>query len=873
MANRDSAERDLTDEVLLHIELETQKNVERGMTPDDARRRALMHFGGVERIKEECREEKRGYSLDVLTQDARFALRTLGRSPGFAAAAILTLALGIGANTAIFSLVNGVLLRPLPYEEGDRLVLLQQAAPKAGIDNLLASIREVYDYREQNETLTGLVEHHSMTFTLLGREEPERVSSGVVSADFFDVLGVKALSGRTFEPGDDDLGADAVLMLSHGYWQRSFGGDPRVVGQTFQMNDRPHTVIGVLPAIPQFPVEHDIYMPTSACPFRAQGEQSMDQNRSAFRMMTMFGRLRPGVSLEEARADFARLGERFQNDFPDTYPEERGFDVSTTPLQSELTRGARPMLLMLLGTSGLVLLIGCANVANLTVARLLRREREMALRASLGAGRARLARQLVVESTILTLTGGACGLLLAYAGLDLLVAFTSRFTPRAAGITIDGWVLVFTFGVSVLTGIAFGAIPALPSKVDLFTTLREGDNRATGHARHRLRSGLVAAQVAVAVVLLAGAGLMLRSTFNLQQVDPGFDAERTLSADITLNWSKYVSQQDRIAFFDRLLERVQSHPGVIAAAVSNDVPLSQTQPIGAGFQIEGRPIEDGGLTPQMEVRTATPDYFHTMGVPLLRGRRFRSSDDGESRAVAIISQSLARKYWGREDPLDERVASPGSGDWITIVGIVGDVRQAGLDAAGADELYLPLAQAGFGNRLVVRTADDPLRMANAIKRLVWEVDPEQPVADIRSMEDRRQAALASPRLTASLLGLFALVALAITATGIGGVVAYSVGQRTREIGVRMALGAHRSGILLMILRQGMVLTLTGVVLGLVVSLTAGRVLSDFLFEIAPSDPVTLASVCVVLIISAAIACLLPARRATAVDPTTALRGD
>ena len=442
--------------------------------------------------------------MQSLLGDVRYAFRSLLKSPGFTIATVLTLGLGIGANTAIFSLIHGVLLAPLPYRQGERLVVMQQSAPKAEVANLAFSIKEVYDYRDSNQTLSGLVEHHAMTFTLLGQDEPERVSTGVVSAEFFDVLGIMPLHGRAFRPEDDDLGADAVLILSNGYWQRAFGSDAGVIGRTLEMNDKIHTVVGVLPPIPQFPQEHDVYMPTSACPFRARGELQMNENRSSFRAMTVFGRIRDGVDLEAVRADFETMGQRFERDYPETYPEESGYAISATSLQEALTAGARPTLLILLGTSALVLLIACANVTNLAVARLMRRDREMALRASLGAGRRRILQQTLVESGLLSLAGGALGMILAFQGLDVLTAFISRFTTRSVGVSIDGSVLAFTFAVALATGLVVGLLPAFTNKLSLASSLRDGGHTTGERGRLRARSALIAAQVAIAVVLLVG---------------------------------------------------------------------------------------------------------------------------------------------------------------------------------------------------------------------------------------------------------------------------------------------------------------------------------------------------------------------------------
>ena len=809
----------------------------------------------------------------MFVQDVRYALRTLRKNLGFTAAAVLTLALGIGANTAIFSLVQGVLLRPLPYSDDSSLVILRQSAPKAEIDNLAFSVQEVYDYREQNASLASLVEYHTMTFTLLGRGEPERVVTGVVSAEFFDLLGVQPVLGRTFQAADDEPGAEAVLVLSYPYWQRAFGGDPEIVGQVFEMNNRPHTVVGVLPRVPQYPNENDVYMSVSACPFRANGEAARHQNRSAFRALTVTARLEPGKTIDDVRADLATIGHRFEGDFPETYAPERGYEVTAIPLKEELTRQARPTLLILLGTAALVLLIACANVANLTVARMIRRERGMAVRASLGAGRGRLIRQTLVESGLLSLTGGALGLLAAYGGLDLLRTFTGRFTTRAESVSIDGWVLLFTLAVSLATGLLFGAMSAFPTRGALAPALRDGSHATAGLGKQRLRGLLVTAQVAVSVVLLVGAGLTLRSFYKLQQVDPGFNPDKVLTAQLSLNWSKYQTSQDAVQFWDNLLTEARSHPGVISAAASSDLPLERQAPRNRSFQIENRLIEDGGVAPVLDFRIASPGYFRTIGIPLVAGRTFTEQDDAQAVPVAVINRSMARTYWGDEDPIQRRVSFDNGATWLTIVGVVGDVKEYGPAVAATDELFVPLAQGGFAQKLLIRTAAEPMAMAREVKDMVWSVDADQPVASLETMAAKQRASTASPRLTSMLLGLFAALALLITAAGISGVVAFLVSQRTHEIGIRMALGAHRGGVLLMILRQGMAMVALGLAIGLAVAVVSGRVISDLLYGIQPSDPLTLLTVSGVLLAAAAAACLVPAQRATRVQPTTALRSE
>jgi predicted permease len=808
-----------------------------------------------------------------LLADARFAVRSLLKSPGFALATLFTLALGIGANTAIFSLIHGVLLESLPYRDGERLVVLEQSAPKAEVENLAFSIKEVYDYRDANKTLSGLVEHHSMTFTLLGREEPERVSTGVVSAEFFDVLGIAPLAGRTFRPEDDDLGAEPVLVLSNGYWQRAFGSDASVVGMALEMNDKTHTVVGVLPPIPQFPQEHDVYMPTSACPFRARAELAMNENRSSFRALTVFGRIHDGTNLDEVRADFQTLAKRFERDHPETYPDESGYAIDARPLQEALTSTARPMLFVLLATAALVLLIACANVANLAVARMMRRDRELALRASLGAGRARLLQQTLVESTLLSVAGGVLGLLLAYQGIGVLSAFIARFTPRAVSVDIDGAVLAFTLAVSLLTGVLVGILPAFSTKPSLASALRAGSHATVERGRLRARGLLIAGQVAIAVVLLVGAGLMLRSLVRLQQVNPGFRTEHIVLSRLSPNWSRYQNREDANRFFDALLARVRAIPGVESAAAASGRPLDGQPPFTNGFRIENVEIQEGELAPQIATRVATTDYFSTMGIPVIQGRDFTELDRDEAPDVAVINRSLASQFWKDADPVGRRVSLDDGENWITVVGVVGDVREQALDSEPLSAIYLPQSQSFWAGTLVVRTPFDAKGVAQQVKESVHAIDPQQPVDRFETIEETRRVSLASPRLTAVLLSVFAGLALVIAATGVAGVIAYAVSQRTQEIGIRMALGARRSQVLAMVLRQGFGIVLAGLAVGLAGAVAASRFLSRFLFDTSPVDPLTFVAVLLVLLAAALVACFVPARRAASIDPTKALRSE
>jgi putative ABC transport system permease protein len=808
--------------------------------------------------------------LAMFAQDARFALRMMRKNPGYTLAAVLTLGLGIGANSAIFSVVNAVLLKPLPYEHGDRLVVLQQQAPRAGLLHQPFSVAETNDYRTQSHSLDGLVEYHNMNFILLGRSEPERVVSGVVSWNFFDVFGVKPLFGRSFRPEDEQPGAPAVLMLSYEYWIRSFGGDPTVVNKRFTMNDKIHTVIGILPPVPQYPDENNVYMPTTACPFRSR--PAFIANRQS-RMMQVFGRMKPGISVSQSQADLNSVSANLQRAYPNDYPPAIDYSIRTSSLEEELTHNARPTMLVLLGAAGFVLLIACANVANLNLARMVRRERELAVRAALGAGRVRMFRQLLTESSLLAVIGGGLGLLFSWGALNLLVSFAARFTPRAREIHMDSTVLLFTLGVAVLTSVLSGTAPALAARDTGVDGLKEGGVQSTiGVGRRRMRSLLIVAQVAVSFLLLIGAGLMLRSFQKLQHVDPGFQPENVLTMQIGLDFTKYNSDDKQRAFFESFLDKVQAQSGVKSAAASMMIPLTSDMRMSGDFQLEGQTPVLGQALPVADFRVVSENYFDTLHIPVLEGRAFTRADRPGVPDVAIVNRTAARHFWGTQDPVGKRFSTNGGKTWTQITGVVGDIKQYGLDKDAADEIYVPLAQSPLLDAiLVVKTSVEPMSVARGIIELLYAVDPNQPAARVRSMEQVRAESVAAPRLTANLLSLFALLALTIAATGIGGVMALAVGQRRHEIGVRMAIGARPVEILRMVLGQGMALALVGITLGLMGAFALTRLLQRLLFEVGPTDPLTFVGVALVLSAATLVACYVPARRAARVDPIIALR--
>ena len=810
--------------------------------------------------------------LSILNQDTRYALRMMRKNLSYTTVAVLTLALGIGANTAIVSVIDAVLLKPLPYRSGDRLVMLRQRANRAGL-NLGYSVPEIQDLRRQNGSFSALVEYHSMRFTLFSKDEATRVRAGVVSSGFFRMFGVTPILGRDFTPEDEKDGAPAVLLLSYEYWKQHEHGDPNVVGKTYKMNDRVHTVIGVLPSVPQYPNENDVYMPTSACPIRSSPR--MIANRSG-RMMSLFGRLKPGASVEQSKADVALITSRLARQYPDAYPKQMDIGSSAASLQQELTQGATPTLLVLLGAAGCVLLIACANVANLTLARMSGRERELVVRSALGAGKGRLLRQLFTESLIMGILAAGLGVLFASQTLTLLADFTARLTPRAREIHVDVSMLLFALGAALVTSIVSGSVAAVHSRTNLAAGLRDGNTRSsTGRSGYRARQVLVVCQVAFSFVLLIGAGLMLRSFSKLRQVDPGFVPQRVLAMTIDLNWSRYKDDDSQRRITNQLLQKMQSQPDVLSAAVSSSYPLD---PEGGGaanrdMVIEGRPIRQGEKPPLVYLRGVTPDYFKTLGIPLATGRLFTDFDTPKTLPVVLLNRTAARHYWHGDDPIGHRVSIDNGEHWFKVVGIVGDVREFGLDKEPVDEVYFAQEQYPAPGSIIVRTNLDGMSIANQMRQAIREVDPETAIPNVETLEHARDASVSSPRVMTDLLGIFAVIALAIATFGIGGILALRVNQRMNEIGIRVALGARPGALLAMILRQGMLLVLIGLGLGLACAVGLARLMKTLLFQVEPTDPFTFAGVSLIFAAAALLACYLPARRALRIDPLRALRAE
>ncbi len=805
--------------------------------------------------------------MGSLLRDLQYARRQLLERPLHTAIVVLTLALGIGANTAVFSVLNTVLLRPLPYANGDRLVHLG-ARPAVGQQNQFFSVPELVDYRRQ-ATKMSILEYHSMTFTLVGDGDPDRVQTGVVSSDFFHQTGVRVQLGRDFVPADEQVGADHVLLLTDQYWRRRFGADPAILGKPLRMNGKPITVVGILPPLPPYPGANDVYMPTSNCPYRSNPKLASNRKMT---LLQLWGRLKPGATVGQAQTEATTILGRLYREYPQFYRGAQ-VDLPVLPIREEITANFRANLLVLFGVVLLVLLITCANLANLTLARLMSREREITLRAALGADRRRILRQLLTESTVVGLLGGAVGLAFAALGIRGLAAWVSRVNALGSSVSIDGRVLAFTLAVSVLTGLAFGLLPALQvSRGDLAAALKEGGATTAGTARHRLRGAMIVAQVALSFVLLVMAGLTLRSLANLNRVDAGFKTGNVLTMVVDLPFNKYKSSADFQGFFGNLLHGLAERPNVVAAAITSDLPL-EGELASPSIEIQGA-AEDPGR--QASLHLASASFFQTLAVPVVLGRAFDDRDTAKAPPVVIINQSMAKKYWPQGRPLDTKLrftgGSPGTEIYRTVVGVVGDVRQRGLTEEAGPAFYVPFAQLPIGTmELLVRTQANPLVALADVKSVVGQLDPEQPVADIKTLAELRSQATASPRLTASLLAVFAGLAFLITAIGIGGVISYSVTERTREIGIRAALGARRVELLGLVMRSGLALIAIGLALGAGVALFSSRFLAALLFGIRPTDLLTFVSVAGFLLAIGVFACLLPARRAASIDPLVALR--
>jgi putative ABC transport system permease protein len=861
---RDQVEAELDEEMQYHLERQIEVNLAGGMPEEEARYAAMRTMHGLDQRKEECRDMRRVRFIEELLQDCRFGLRTLTKRPLPTAVALLTVALAVGANTAIFSVVNTVLLRPLPYPEPDKLVMLWEGRIREGTTNGAVSPADFSDWRARNQVFIHTAAMIESSFDLSETNEPERVTAGQVSASFFEVLGIEPMLGRGFLAEEERAGHNRAVVINHDLWQRRFGADPNVIGRRISLSGLSFEVVGVLPSSFRFPNEDvSVWLPLN------HDAESMQTRTNHF--LSVFARLKPGVTIEQAQNEMENIGAQLMREYPQ---ENDRHSAVVMALHEQLTGDLRRPLLILFAAVGVVLLIACANLANLQLVRANARQKEMALRAALGAGYWRIARQLITESVLVAAFGGALGILLAWLSVGMVTALLPEGILHVTGVQPDLRVFGFTLAILLITGVLPGLAALLGANVRLDDTLKKA-SRGGVSAHQRGRGGVVVVQLALAIVLLIGAGLMIRSLWKLQRVSPGFDPQDVLTAQIVLPSARYREPELRTRFFQRLSERLSALPGVQAVGVTSILPL-----VGAGprtsISIEGR-AEMTNLLPQarprIHTRTITPDYFEAMGIPLLGGRFLNSRDTLNTPIVALINQKAAQRYWPGQSPLGQRVQIGGGAPWSEVVGIVGDVKQQGLDKEINPEVYFAWAQSPQRDGTLVVRGQNVVSMVPVIRGQVQQLDKELPLSNLRLLEEVVERSTATPRSYTLLLTVFAGIALTLATVGIYGVMAYSVTHRTHEIGVRIAVGAQMRDVLGMVMKEGMRLTLVGVALGLVAAWGLTRWLNKLLYEVSATDPLTIAFVAFFLVSVALFACYLPARRAVKVDPLVALRHD
>jgi predicted permease len=866
---RDRVEHELDDEVRAHLAMLIDEKIDAGMSPEEAQRAAQIELGGVDQVKEQVREVRAGAIIEQVWQDGRYSLRMMRKNPGFTAIAVITLALGIGANTAIFSLVDSILMRPLQYQQPDRLVKLMQSDRQIGLDIWNLSQASFAALRDNSHSLEAVAAYSNGGVNLTGDVEPERVQVTNVTADFFKVLGLPPVLGRTFRSTEDTPGNNVVCVISYGFWQRRFAGDPGVVGRFLSLNNVTTEVIGVMPLGFSFLLgpKSEVWIPIALNPAR-----------TAPYFLKGIARLGLGVSASEAEAETTGLLLDFARQNPNSSEgsrplgEELGLKTIVTPLKESIVGKTEKPLLILLGAVGLVLLIACANVANLLLARATSRVREIAVRFALGATAARVARQLLTESILLASIGAIVGTTLAWLGVRTIGRLPIDGIPRIEEVTVDGTVLAFAAGIALLTGLLFGLMPALRAyKMGMVAAMHEGGRGST--SSRRSNSVLVAAQFALSFVLLIGAGLLLKSFQRLESVDLGFNPEKMLTMSISLPARKFTKPQQSTQFYQSLIDRVRNLPGIRAAGLTATLPLAGDGN-SDGFMVEGHEPSKGssGSQVQAQLMSMTPGSLQAMGIALRRGRDFLETDGSDSPLVAVVDETLARMYWPDGDAIGKRVETTGDLQWMTIVGVVGGIKQYDLAEKLQPHIYAPLAQAPTRQAaLVIRTDSAANASIAAVRGEVQQLDPDIPLYSIRSMDDVIGRTLSSQRLTNLLLTAFSVLALLLAAVGIYGTMSLYVGSRKNEFGIRLALGAQPGVVLRLVLREGMLLIASGIAIGIGGALVLTRAIASLLFEVSPTDPVVFAGVPLLLVLVALVACFVPARRASRVDPMVALR--
>jgi putative ABC transport system permease protein len=878
------ADDDLRDELRAHVDMATAEYVRRGMELDAARRRAMLEAGGVTQAAEAVRDQRGLPWADGIVSDVRYAMRSLRHSRAFATVVILTLGLGIGANTAIFSVVRAVLLKPLPHRDGNRLVYLRQSMDGPGGENINFSVPEITDFRAGVKSLGGIAEYSPWSMTMHTDREAERVDVGLVTGNYFEVMGLSPVLGRLTRPSDDGPGVPAVMVLTYDYWMKRFGGDASIVGKQIKLDVGSATVIGVLQPAPTFPDRMDalLNMVVSKHHLSAQ----MVQGRT-HRMTEVVARLAPAATLEQARTEVVAVYARMQGDHKDAYDPGSHYRIAVIPFKDALGERARLTLWLLMASAAFVLIISAANVVNLTLMRGVRREQEIVVRAALGAGVFRLRRLMLVENVLLTLSGAALGIVMALGGVRLLTSLAQRYSTRANEIRLDSVVLSFALALSAAVALLLSFVASLPKEGTFGSWIAAGARRTTtGVRRQRLQRGLVVAQVAVSVVLLAGAGLLTRTMVQLSEVNTGLRTEQVLTIPVEL---LSLASGDFTAFqqadaaakegYDRIEREIRALPGVVAVGVGSSIPLRDAG-IGLEVKAEGRPLAVGEAVPRANLRNADPEYFRAAGIPLLEGRAFAATDQRGAGSVVIINQALADRLFRGQDPIGRHVAwtgdllrfTPFSGDWRTVVGVAGNTRDGGLDVEPPPTMYMPFAQElAMGGGIVVRADSNVSALTVAATRIVRRIAPTVPVGEVLTISQIKDQSVSPRRLNAALVSLFGLLAVLIAAVGIAGVLAFSVSARTNEIGVRMSLGADSGRVQRMILSEGGVLLATGLALGIIAAYFGAGIIRGLLFGVAPHDPMTFATVVVGMSAIGVIACWIPALRAARIDPAIAMR--